>query len=471
MAELDSNDEEVKGHLTELRGLTTREDIFARIDTFEALHTEASTLARRIVAIDQGGNGDLANTLFHTEHADLWADAMTALNELRDIVQGIVVEEEAAVAASYATARMKLLGIFALSALVSLALAGWIIRGITQGLRRSVDLAGAIAQGDLRQMAEVKGNDEIADLLKAQRMMVQKLRDVVANVSSAARNVASGSGQMASTSEELSQGATEQASATEESSAAVEEMAGNIKQTSENAETTERIARKSAGDARTSGKAVAEAVQAMQAIAEKITIVQEIARQTDLLALNAAVEAARAGDHGRGFAVVAAEVRKLAERSQSAAVEISSLSSATVKTAATAGDMLERLVPDIERTSELVTGISLAARELAAGSAQISVSIQQLDKVTQINTSASEELSATATELSSQAELLSDAIAFFRTEEGSTAPALAARRRPAGKAPTGKARVAANASAGGFDFDLGTGSDDLDAHFVRRDAA
>jgi len=211
---------------------------------------------------------------------------------------------------------------------------------------------------------------------------------------------------------------------------------------------------------------VGEAVQAMQTIADKITIVQEIARQTDLLALNAAVEAARAGDHGRGFAVVAAEVRKLAERSQTAAVEIGTLSTATVRTAANAGQMLADLVPNIEKTSELVSGISIAARELAAGSAQISVSIQQLDKVTQSNTSAAEELSATATELASQADLLSDAIAFFRTGE---APVMA--DRPASRATAPKARAATPQEPGGFDFDLGTGKDALDAHFARRDAA
>src|SRR6201999_2150874 len=130
-----------------------------------------------------------------------------------------------------------------------------------------------------------------------------------------------------------------------------------------------------------SGAAVGKAVTAMATIAEKIMIVQEVARQTDLLALNGDVEAARAGEHGKGFAVVASEVRKLAERSQAAAAEISTLSGETVKAAQSAGSMLAKLVPDIKRTAELVEEITAACREQDVGSSQINQAIQQLDKV------------------------------------------------------------------------------------------
>jgi methyl-accepting chemotaxis protein len=197
----------------------------------------------------------------------------------------------------------------------------------------------------------------------------------------------------------------------------MEQMAANIKQTADNAAQTEKMAHQSARDALASGEAVSKAVGAMQTIAEKITIVQEIARQTDLLALNAAVEAARAGEHGKGFAVVASEVRKLAERSQAAAAEISTLSSHTVKVAAEAGDMLTRLVPDIRKTSELVEEISAACREQTIGAEQINTAIQQLDTVTQQNAGASEEMSATSEELAAQAEQLQNTIAYFRTDD------------------------------------------------------
>ena len=197
-------------------------------------------------------------------------------------------------------------------------------------------------------------------------------------------------------------------------------MAANVKQNSDNASQTEKIARQSAQDAEASGGAVTRAVQAMETIAAKITIVQEIARQTDLLALNAAVEAARAGEHGRGFAVVASEVRKLAERSQAAATEISTLSNNTVRSAQEAGTMLARLVPDIKRTAELVAEITAACREQDVGAVQINQAIQQLDQVTQQNAAVSEEVSATSEELTAQAEQLKQAISFFRIEANAT---------------------------------------------------
>jgi methyl-accepting chemotaxis protein len=468
---------EVDRLIAVLRGTTADPDLLRAVDEFDAIHKEAFQLQVRIVQAEVAGQGDLANTLYHGEAQVMQERIVAALGAMRLVVKDQAHANEAASTAAYESAKLQMIALFAVSAVAALIAAFVIVAGIARGLKQSVELAAAVADGDLRRLPELRGNDEVTDLMRAQSNMILKLREIVGNVSSAVRNVASGSTEMAATSEELSQGATEQASSTEEASAAVEQMASNIKQSAENASITEKIAVKSADDARASGKAVAEAVQAMQTIADRIMIVQEIARQTDLLALNAAVEAARAGEHGRGFAVVAAEVRKLAERSQTAAAEISSLSASTVRTAASAGEMLLGLVPDIEKTSALVTEISTASRELATGSAQISMSIQQLDKVTQENTSASEQLSSSATELASQADALAEAMSFFRTDEtvGSATHVNAAnstRAKPVGggRAPIKpKARPAQN--DGGFGFDLGGDADDLDARFKRRDAA
>ncbi|MGY3647262.1 methyl-accepting chemotaxis protein [Bradyrhizobium sp. LM4.3] len=380
---------------------------------------------------------------------------------------------------------MMLLGI---SLIVAIGAALWISISISRSLGRAVSLAGAVADGDLNQTIPSASNDEIGDLMKSLNVMVEKLRQIVAEALTAARNVSAGSQELSASAEQLSQGATEQASSAEEASSSMEEMASNVKQNADNANQTEKIAAQSAKDAEASGVAVGRAVNAMQTIAEKITIVQEIARQTDLLALNAAVEAARAGEHGKGFAVVASEVRKLAERSQAAAAEIGTLSTESVKVAQEAGGMLSKLVPDIKKTAELVQEITAACREQDVGSAQINQAIQQLDKVGQQNASASEQVSSTSEELASQAEQLQSTISFFRidhairNERAAPAPIdravgqlrakaatmAAADRGPKKPAPVRKpARALKAANGGGFAFDMHDGEDDRDADFQR----
>ncbi len=439
------------------------------LDEFDRLDAEALATAQRVIAFELSGQGDPANTMFHGELLNITNELQHILEQLHELVHDDLEASVAEDAANFITARRNLILIVTATMVLGALSAIFIILSISRRLAVAAAMARSVAKGDLRNTIDVKGRDEIGALQTAINEMVLKLRDIVGEVTHSVRNVNNGATQMASTSEELSQGATEQASSTEEASAAVEQMAANIKQTAENANITEQMATKSAEDARNSGKAVTQAVDAMQTIAERIMIVQEIARQTDLLALNAAVEAARAGEHGRGFAVVAAEVRKLAERSQTAATEISSLSASTVQTAASAGEMLQGLVPDIERTSSLVTEISVAARELATGSSQINMSIQQLDRVTQENTSASEELSASAVELADMSADLERIVGFFVVDgavEERAAPRKSAPAANAAKKPLRPSRP--QKSDGGFDFDLGEDDlDSLDDQFAR----
>jgi len=452
-------------------------DLNAAVSAFEAPAHEATVLAA-------------ANTDAHALSTYLgpFLKAREAL--MADIEQlrayetskanGVVAETQA----SYASTRAMLIAICLAAIVLGAGMAIWMALSISRGLNRAVEVARAVAAGDLTRETAVTSRDEIGDLQRAMKDMSGKLRDIVGQVTGAAQNVSAGSSQLSASAEQLSEGSTEQAASTEEASASVEEMSANVKQNADNASQTERIAEQSATDAEKSGVAVTRAVDAMQTIAGKITIVQEIARQTDLLALNAAVEAARAGEHGKGFAVVASEVRKLAERSQAAAAEIGTLSTDTLKVAQEAGSMLDRLVPDIRRTAKLVQEISVACREQDVGTSQINQAIQQLDKVTQQNAASSEEVSATSEELATQAERLLRTIAFFRTDAAqSGAPAMAepfdhtirqlrataasgaaiARQRPKRAAAPRKA-----AADGGFSFDLQSdGGDERDADFKR----
>ncbi len=323
----------------------------------------------------------------------------------------------------------------AVAVLLGVVTAVFLTRTITKPIIAGVEFAKIMAEGDFTRTLDIDQKDEIGVLAGALNDMVGRLRDVVSEIQSASENVASGSEELSSSAQSLSQGATEQASSVEEVSSSVEQMAANIQQNADNAQQTRQIAVKAASDAKEGGDAVLQAVDAMTNIAEKISIIEEIARQTNLLALNAAIEAARAGEHGKGFAVVAAEVRKLAERSGAAAAEISELSASSVQVAEKAGDMLGKMVPDIQKTADLIQEIAAASGEQNAGAEQINKSMQQMDQVVQQNAASSEEMASTSEQLSSQAEQMQSAMAFFKVNgSGGRRPAAKPMALPNGTA-------------------------------------
>jgi Sec-independent protein translocase protein TatA len=268
--------------------------------------------------------------------------------------------------------------------------------------------------------------------------ITRSLSRIVRNVRGVVDTLSSASNQVSATAQSLSQAASEQAAGVEQTSASIEQMTASIAQNTENAKVTDGMASTAAVEAAEGGDAVKATVTAMKAIANKIGIIDDIAYQTNLLALNAAIEAARAGEHGKGFAVVAAEVRKLAERCQIAAQEISTVAGSSVDLAERAGTLLNEIVPSIRKTSDLVQEIVAASTEQSSGVGQINSAVRQLSQTIQQNASSSEELASTAEEMSSQAENLQQLMMVFKVQTAQRAPA--AQPLHYGRAATAPAR-------------------------------
>jgi methyl-accepting chemotaxis protein len=342
--------------------------------------------------------------------------------------------------AVYSRCQTIILAIIAGGMVIAMLLGLLIANAVAAPLKRIVLVLEGVAHGDLSQRADVDRRDEVGRMALALNQAIQSIRSTMENIARVATEVATGSLQLRDAAGQVSDGAGHQASSVEQTSAAMEQMVVGIKQNARNADETDKIVALVAGDAKKCVQSVQRTASSMKGIAEKIGIVEEITRKTELLALNASVEAARAGEHGRGFAVVASEVSKLAEISKQAAREIVQSSAEGKEVSEATNRMLTELLPRIEKTKDLVQGISAASDEQSVGAAQVNQAVQQLDRVVQQNASAAQELSATAESLSGLADELLRAVGVFRlTDE---AVDLRTAWAPAAKAPSGRVKVA-----------------------------
>ncbi|MBF0425669.1 MAG: CZB domain-containing protein [Magnetococcales bacterium] len=383
--------------------------------TLATIRTELKHLEERATANLSGRTQALA--IFSGETQVYLGQVQEKLRQLtKEAVNNILTEDKMIDRAQ--KVREVVIGVSLVALVLGLIMSLLLERSVTGPLKMCFKNMERLANGDLTVSCTLQRKDELGKLFVFLTMIAQRLRQTITEVRSSSDQVGAGSGRLADMARDMSGSASQQAASIEETSAAVEEMTGTIRKNTDNAQETEKIARKAAQDAEEGGKAVVEAVTAMKEIAGRISVIEEIARQTNLLALNAAIEAARAGEHGKGFAVVAAEVRKLAERSQTAAGEIGQLSTSSVEVAERTVAIISRLVPDIKRTAELIQEISASSTEQNQGTEQINRAVQDLDRVIQQNAGVAEEVAAAAAELSSHADSLGKAVDFFQLGGG-----------------------------------------------------
>ncbi len=458
LASTEAEAEEYRQRVVNLR--TTNAGIYERLDKFintdkgREMYNDAiekrKIVSARYETLFQLMKTDHAKAVDYLNHEFITANTaqLAAVRELAKFQSTLMKDAAAASAENYKSSRQLIITLSAGAALVALVVAFLITRNLLKTLGGEPSYAAAVltdvANGNLAIDVDVKKGDTTS-MMAAVKQMVERLAHIVGEVNSAADALGSASEEVNATAQSLSQSSSEQAAGVEETSASIEQMTASISQNTENARVTDGMAGKAAREAAEGGDAVKATVSAMNQIAQKIGIIDDIAYQTNLLALNAAIEAARAGEHGKGFAVVAAEVRKLAERSQVAAQEISTVATSSVELAERAGKLLDEMVPSIRKTSDLVQEIAAASEEQSSGVGQINAAVSQLSTATQQNASSSEELAATAEELSSQAELLQQTMAFFRLQRDGHGPVTAARK-PAARRATAQ-RIAVKPAA------------------------
>jgi len=393
-------------------------DLFKTVQAKREIYITARQKAKKLLADKKR---DQALATLSQEVIPALTDYRATWNKFLDLQSDSVLQSIKESTAAYATGRRVALLILVITLLLASFAAFSVTKSVTVPIEQVVEHAERIAAGDLTKEITVTSRSETGKLQQAMLEMTATLSGIIKDVREGSSAVASASSQLSSSAQSLSQGTSEQAASVEETSSSLEQMNASITQNASYSRQVEQMAQKGARSAE-------ETVEAMKQIATRISIIEEIAYQTNLLALNAAIEAARAGDQGRGFAVVAAEVRKLAERSQSAAKEIGDLATKSVGVAEQSGVLITELVPTIKKTAELIQDVAAASKEQSAGVDQINKAMNQVDTVTQRNASSAEELSSTAEELAAQSKQLQQLMTFFRVTSELQSPREASKK-------------------------------------------
>jgi methyl-accepting chemotaxis protein len=368
-------------------------------------------------------------------------------DEFEAAVGGIV---KAAVAGDF-TQRVNLQGKTGLVLNVGSAINS-LCENVAKALDDIIQMLNGLAEGDLTRRITAQYQGSFATLKDNANKTAERINGTIGEIGAATHEVTNAAAEISTSTSDLSQRTEEQAASLEQTSASMVEMAETVKKNAENAQEASRSAAKAQEVANRGGQVVASAVAAMgqiegssRKISEIIVVIDEIARQTNLLALNAAVEAARAGEAGRGFAVVASEVRSLAQRSSQAAKDITDLITSSggqvkegVELVNRTGAALSDIVSSIRDVATIVSDIAAASSEQATGIEQVNKALTQMDEVTQQNSALVEENAATAKMLESQAQAMSERVAFFRLAGSSSAVPMGARA-PAPAAVTGGA--------------------------------
>jgi len=426
-AETTKSSNELQNKIGQLLTSDEEKAVFAEIGDVRKVYVAARD---RVSKLKADGDAEGSRKLLDEQYLPASVRYQAALQRLATLQRDEIDQAGARVQAENLHARLALAGFGVASLLLGSLLSLWLVRGITQPLRRAVDAANRIAGLDLTGRIESHDRDETGRLLAALDSMQQSLRGLVASVRASTDSIGTASAEIADGNMDLSSRTEQAASSLQQTAASIEQMNGTVQQSALSARTARDLAGTAADVAMRGGEVVSRVVATMEdingssrQIADIIGVIDGIAFQTNILALNAAVEAARAGEQGRGFAVVAAEVRSLAQRSAGAAKEIKSLIGASVekveagtRLVADAGSTIGEVVEAAQRVSAVIGEITAAATEQSQGIGQVHTAVGQLDQVTQQNAALVEESAAAAESLRVQAQQLSETVRRFRLE-------------------------------------------------------